>query len=337
MSLEILTQNKHRLLRDKTIYEWPIASIKKMKCRSLVSLCLGVLGKHLEDIIEDLSEISASFPPHTKMAMMAISRRRKLLNDEILISLVDSSWDTLDISGSHVSDFGLIQVAKRCPSLRAVDVSLCCQVSAVGVSELLKHCCLLETLRCGGCPRSDAAVRRCLGIMKPKLNDVAGDSWEELLDDNKDISNGAESLRWLLWPKIDEDSRESLAAECPRILVNPDSSPFSLRGAQVPKEAIADIPLDEAFVRDIDPKTWEAVPTTSSPRLTTSQGHGGEVHIAERFRQAFVERDARLAPKRAKNERQHRRRANKEWVTTSADAKSIVLASKLAKSLQAWT
>lgn len=40
-------------------------------------------------------------------------------------------------------------------------------------------------------------VRGCLCVLKPKLNDVAGDSWEEL--DAGDLIQGAQSLRWLVW------------------------------------------------------------------------------------------------------------------------------------------
>lgn len=34
-------------------------------------------------------------------------------------------------------------------------------------------------------------------MFKPMLNDVEGDSWEEL--DPAEIANGAVSLRWLVW------------------------------------------------------------------------------------------------------------------------------------------
>lgn len=56
------------------------------------------------------------------MAMAAIARRRKLLNDEVIVSLADNSWEILDISGSDVSDFGLAKVAEMCKFLRAVDI-----------------------------------------------------------------------------------------------------------------------------------------------------------------------------------------------------------------------
>lgn len=55
------------------------------------------------------------------MAIAAISRRRKLLNDDVIVSLADSSWEILDLSGSEVTDSGLMKVAETCKFLRAVD------------------------------------------------------------------------------------------------------------------------------------------------------------------------------------------------------------------------
>ncbi|XP_058072443.1 uncharacterized protein LOC131221257 isoform X1 [Magnolia sinica] len=305
--------------------------LEKVKRRSLVSLCLGVLGRHFEDIIADLSEIAASFPPDIKMAMMAIARRRKLLNDDILMILAESSWDILDVSGSDVSDLGLTRVAEMCKNLRAVDISHCGKITALGVSELVGHCHSLEILRCGGCVKSDFTVRACLSIFKPKLNDVEEESWEEL--DSKDIANGAQSLQWFVWPTIDEHSKEILASECPRIIVNPKPSPLGFRGAHVPHEALPELALDDPIVKDIDPKTWAFHGV--APRVVASSvaPDSSELPMAERFRLAFMERDARLAPKRAKNARQHQRRAEREWVMKNTDAKSIALASQASKFL----
>ncbi|MFQ6621421.1 hypothetical protein Gotur_001943 [Gossypium turneri] len=299
--------------------------IEKTKPPSLVSLCLGVIGRHLEEIIEDLSEIAVNFPADIKTPLAAIARRRKLLNDDVIVSLADSSWEILDLSGSDVSNFGLAKVAEMCKSLRAVDISQCKKITANGVSELVRHCHSLETLRCG-----ESTARRCLGILKPKLNDVEGDSWEEL--DTMEIGHGAESLRWLVWPKIDEDSLEMLSAECPRIIVNPKPSLFGFKGTEVPREAFPDVALDDPIVEDIDPKTWSicrSMPKAMSPSLSGAN----ELSIAEKFRLAFVERDTRLAPKRAKNARQHQRRAEREWMMTSTRAKALALASKATKSL----
>ncbi|KAH7546723.1 hypothetical protein FEM48_Zijuj01G0231800 [Ziziphus jujuba var. spinosa] len=314
---------------SSTTYQSSRIARDKRNPPSLVSLCLGVIGKHLEDIVPDLPEISVTFPSDIKMALAAIARRRKLLNDDIIVSLADSSWEILDISGSDVSDFGLAKVAEMCKFLRAVDISRCDKITAAGVHELVQHCRSLETLRCGGCPRSDYTARRCLGIFRPKLNDVDGDSWEEL--DTAEIADGAESLRWLIWPKIDDDSLESFSTECPRIIVNPKASPFGFRGNQVPREALPNIVLDDAVVKDIDPTTWAVCGYVS--RTTPSLSSPTELSMAEKFRLAFIERDTRLAPKRAKNARQHQRRAEREWMMTSTSAKALALASRASKSL----
>ncbi|GLT83550.1 hypothetical protein SLE2022_018330 [Rubroshorea leprosula] len=302
----------------------------KLKPPSLVSLCLGVVGRHLEDIIDELGDIADSFPADIKMAIAAIARRRKLLSDDVLISLADSSWEILDLSCSEVSDSGLSRVADRCKSLRAVDISRCNKITETGVFELVRHCHLLETFRCGGCPASESTARRCLGVFKPKLNYVEGDSWEEL--DTMEIGHGAQSLRWLVWPKVDKNSLEMLSSECPRVTVNPKPSLFGFKGTEVPREALPDIALDDPLVKDIDPKNWIVCgPTlrTMSPSLSNPT----ELSIAEKFRLAFVERDTRLAPKRAKNARQHQRRAEREWMMSSPRAKALALASQASKSL----
>lgn len=57
-----------------------------------------------------------------QLAILSIARRRRLLNDEVLISLAESSWEILDISGSDVTDIGLATAANVCSNLRAVDI-----------------------------------------------------------------------------------------------------------------------------------------------------------------------------------------------------------------------
>lgn len=43
---------------------------ERKKPPSLVSLCVGVIGKNLEDIIPDLDEISANFPSDVKVGLV---------------------------------------------------------------------------------------------------------------------------------------------------------------------------------------------------------------------------------------------------------------------------
>ena len=228
-----------------------------------------------------------------------------------------------------------------------------------------------QSYYCRGCPKSDYTARRCLGILRPKLDDMEGESWEEL--DAMEIAHGAPSLCWLVWvwmfhfysdtfpgssscsccesstwspfvscfpfltcssflqPKIDKDSLEILSTECPRIVVNPKPSPLGYRGVEVPREALANVVLDDSIVKEVDPKTWAI--SGFAARATSSVLSSTELPVAEKFRLAFVERDTRLAPKRAKNARQHQRRAEREWVMTSARAKANALASQANKSL----
>ncbi|KAL6999287.1 hypothetical protein U1Q18_000449 [Sarracenia purpurea var. burkii] len=203
----------------------------------------------------------------------------------------------------------------------------CAALSFIGD---IKMRAMNQSSYCRGCPRSDNTARRCLGILRPKLDDVEGESWEEL--DTMELSHGAPSLRWLVWPKIDKDSLDTLSTECPRIVVNPKPSPFGYRGVEVPREALANAALDDPIVREVDPKTW-AVSGFAARATSASVLSPMELPMAEKFRLAFVERDTRLAPKRAKNARQHQRRAEREWVMTSTSAKAIALASQATKSL----
>ncbi|KAL9248509.1 F-box/LRR-repeat protein 2-like protein [Drosera capensis] len=312
-------------------FQFPVLPFKRTKPPSLVGLCLAIIGKHLEEIIPDLREIATSFPPDIKMAIAAVARRRKLLDDEVIISLADASWEILDISCSEVTDYGLEKVSEICRSLLAVDISRCRNVTPFGVSQLVQHCQALETLRCGGCPRSDDNARKCLGLLKLKLNDLEGDSWEEL--DTTEITHGARSLRWLVWPNIDPDSLESFSAECPQVKVNPKPSPLSLKGFTVPREALQGIVLDEPVVKELNPSAWSVCGPVPNKIMSMPILSPTELSIAEKFRLAFMERDTRLAPKRAKNARQHQRRAKREWMMTNTDAKAIAHASNLSRSL----
>ncbi|AEE85280.1 hypothetical protein ISN45_At04g028430 [Arabidopsis thaliana x Arabidopsis arenosa] len=327
-----LNTNRGRGPENKILVSAYVSSSRmsplKSKPPSLVSSCLGVIGKHLEDMIRCLAEISVIFPADIKMSIAAIARRKKLLDDDVIICLADSSWEILDVSGSDVTNFGLAKVAEICKSLRAVDISRCNKISSMGVLELVQHCRSLETLRCGGCPSSESTARRSLSIFKPNLSNVEGETWEEI--DTSEIGHGGQSLRWLVWPRIDKDSLEMLSSECPRIVVNPKPSLVAYRADEVPREALPDVALDEPFVKDIDPKTWVVTGVVQKP---TSFPLSNELSIAEKFRLAFAERDARMAPKRAKNARQRQRRAERDWMMSSDEAKAMVFASKATRSL----
>ncbi|KAK8968865.1 hypothetical protein KSP40_PGU016756 [Platanthera guangdongensis] len=134
-------------------------------------------------------------------------------------------------------------------------------------------------------------------------------------------------------PKIDSDSSISMATECARICVNPQGS-TGFRGLRIPVEAVHSVSLDHEVIQDIDPKTWAVSGAAHARKFPNAsvvvEDVGPKLSMAEKFRLAFMDRDARLAPKRAKNERQNRRRAEKELLMTSTSAKSLALASQAA-------
>lgn len=133
-------------------------------------------------------------------------------------------------------------------------------------------------------------------------------------------------------PGIDPISRERLANECPRIVINPIFS-WKTYGV-VPRAAQQRVLLDEFLLNDIDPETWAVVVTRlpKAPPSTTMDRN--ELSVAEKFRLAFVARDERLAPKRAKNARQNQRRAERAWLSSDTEAKAHAWAGMARKSLK---
>lgn len=91
--------------------------------------------------------------------------------------------------------------------------------------------------------------------------------------------------------------------------------------------------LDDPIIKDIDPKTWAVSGYITSKAAVLPVPTHNELSMAEKFRLAFLERDTRLAPKRAKNARQHQRRAERERLMIDTTAKAFALASKATKSV----
>ncbi|KAL2651880.1 hypothetical protein R1flu_020008 [Riccia fluitans] len=265
------------------------------KCRSLVNLCIGNLGRHLEDIIEEIHLVAPTFPASVKASLLAIARRRDLLCDGLLVALADETWEVLDVSGSDITDASIEALARVCTRLRAVDISRCNRLTPRAVRDLVQHSPSLHTLRWGGTTLSNNTATLALGYILPKLNrnEEAEESWEEL--DIERVGKGGQSLRWLVWPSVDEKSRERLETECPRVVVNPKL--FS-KGLSVPWEARPGTVLDAPFVEDIDPETWAVkISRTVEFQIVSSKDlpsrETAVLSVAERFKLAFISRDER--------------------------------------------
>lgn len=296
---------------------------------------MGVLGRHLEDILDELGPIAEILPASLKMTLLAIARRRGLLGDDVLLALIDESWETLDISGSEVTDFGLQKALEKVHFLKAVDFSCCSHLTSFAIQALVQNCPMLHTLRCGGTTLSNAAARKSVPHIVPGLNvdTEAEESWENL--ELKQLGRGAQALRWLVWPAIDEGSRQQLTLECPKVVINPTSSPARYKYLEVPPEAFLDVTLDNFAIIGVDPETWSTKASTQRVSgLASLDTKFGSLSIAERFKLAFRERDERLAPKRAKNSRQNQRRAEKALLKSDMDAKSVFWAGVAQKSMK---
>lgn len=72
-----------------------------------------------------------------QLIILAIARRRRLLNDEVLIALAEPSWKLLDVSGSDITDHGLTTIAKICTNLHAVDIRFDTYTSLLAILVLL--------------------------------------------------------------------------------------------------------------------------------------------------------------------------------------------------------
>lgn len=337
---QVSSSGRSQLSRPRTTqpHGEKIARTHQRHRRSLLNLCLGLLGRHLEHILDELPSIGEVLPASLKMTLLAVARRRGLLGDDVLLALIDESWETLDVSGSDVTDLGMKRASAKCHLLKAVDVSRCSNLTAFAVQSLVQNCPILHTLRCGGTSLSNATAKKSLFYIVPGLNadNEAEDSWENL--ELEQLGRGAQALRWLVWPAIDEGWHQWLSSVCPKVVTNPALSPAGYRSHKVPQEALPDAVLDDSAVIGLDPETWAIKAQTQRVlNLSSLDTKFGSLSIAERFRLAFAERDERLASKRAKNVRQNQRRAEKAWLESDADAKAILWAGVTKKSFRRST
>ncbi|DBA86040.1 TPA: hypothetical protein ACH3X1_005568 [Trebouxia sp. C0004] len=196
-----------------------------------------------------------------------------LLTDAALAVLVDSSWTSLDISESCVTDTGLQTALQTTPHLLSLDLTGCI-VSQQTVRSLGSWCTQLQVLRIGCTNILDDHVWAVSmkHIMPTVVQTVdTTDSWEALLSPSEQSGSIRAStsqativeqtaskvvsysrlsqLTKLIWPRILVKTAEMLARKFPRILVNPQAG--SCSSSADPATA-----LDEAAMRNVAP-FWE--------------------------------------------------------------------------------
>ncbi|CAI5975993.1 unnamed protein product [Closterium sp. NIES-64] len=248
-------------------------------------------------------------PPHglTRLALTAIARRRGLLSDWLLEALVDDTWQIVDLCGSNVSDQGLCHVAQTCTKLVALDIRECNALSLQALTLLLKACPALQVLRMGGSPACNKVARAAVKWMLPQQP-----------------------------PEADPNTASLLASKCPRILLNP--APPSPPPPHSLPPPYCHIPTT---LPSSDPSIPPNLPTSiPAPPLRTPLAHppaslpGSPPRRPAPGRLAFVARDERLAPKRAKNQRQRERREGRDRAAADVALRARLLASAATRLLR---
>jgi len=263
-----------------------------------------------------------TLPSATKQALLASLRRRLQQADSAAccrcaLALVDAQAPVLDLSGLPLSDACLEGLAPRVSRVRSMDFRRCTGVTT-GLRSLLAHATSLELLRWGGCAQSDAAALAAWTSLLPRrLEGEEEASWE---DSQGHLACSSPQLRFLVWPEAPPRVRALLKRRCPRIQLLPVLQNLCSEGGEnavacvaLPRGADLALSLDESVLEALAPLLQVAAGPLGTHNTNTFFASAAEpvVHIAELFRLAYVAREERLLPKRAKNARQRQNRVSR--------------------------
>ncbi|KAL4458798.1 hypothetical protein ABPG75_013663 [Micractinium tetrahymenae] len=283
---------------------------------SLLATCLGVLGEHLPDLLEDeecLQEVLPALPSEAKACLLAVARLRRLLCDAALAALADEGHTVLDLHGcgEALSEGGLCAALRRMPHLRCADLGSC-HVSGATLRTLGECCPALEVLRLGS-PATDGsasaarALTDILPVPQQRQEAPAADSWDALLavEDPGQLSAAVGGpgrlmqLQCLCWPNIPFRAEQHCRRACPRVALNPTAEEVAAR--RLPPACDPRLRLDAALLAGVArSERWQqGAPQEQRPAV---------VHIAEKFRQAYISRERRLRERVERQWRQERRR-----------------------------
>lgn len=243
------------------------------------------------------------------------SSSKGLIDDHAINLLLDSSWTTLDVADSSLTDRALQAALKTTPHLLSLDLKGS-RVSQMTVRSLGTWCPQLQVLRIG-CKNGmdDHAWAVSIKHIMPTVvqTNHATESWEALAmsteqsnSANASAPNSSEQtassvsysrltqLKYLVWPHIPIKTAELLARKFPKVIVNP-------KPRLCPRPADPTIALDEAYMRLVAP-FWE------QEQLQEPTEPEYIVPLSERFRMAYVSRAERIAAKAERNYQQRKRR-----------------------------
>lgn len=109
-------------------------------------------------------------------------------------------------------------------------------------------------------------------------------------------------LQALIWPDVPSAAVELVQQRCPRVLINPELKPHKLTGELPPRAWDAAVPLDEPCMQMVTAAALEEAGADAVAAMAGAAGHGKQqqepvVHIADRFKQAYIDRAKRLKEK----------------------------------------
>ncbi|KAK9837476.1 hypothetical protein WJX81_005159 [Elliptochloris bilobata] len=301
---------------------------------TLYRICLGLLAEHVEEVLELGELVQPYLPADARLTLLAVARRKEILDDAALATLVDGDWTALDVATSAVTHDGLLSALRQLPRLRALDLSWCENLGPATLREAARLCPSLETLRVGGSSNAvaaaEAALQYIVPLVRPSSGSAAGESWEELPDPDSTLcaEGRLAHLRHLVyhWPLHGAVSLAMLRALCPRLACNPQPG-------RAPEVADPAIDLDEpaldalAHLGVAGHKAWlvgyapRGAGNASGTVEAPSTGSGAAVaarkdfvrgpalpSLAERFKAAYASRAAKLSAEHARNLRRAERR-----------------------------
>ncbi|WIA11231.1 hypothetical protein OEZ85_011358 [Tetradesmus obliquus] len=146
---------------------------------SLQQLCMGVLGRHVTELVQQLQGQLSWLPADVKAALLAVARRRGELTGAVLAALADAEWGCLDLAGCRrLNAAEVLAAAGSMPHIRVLDVTGFDQLSAGGWRQLARAWPRLAILRLGGSAAASREALRALphilpGILPPGVAGAA--------------------------------------------------------------------------------------------------------------------------------------------------------------------
>lgn len=149
----------------------------------------------------------------------------------------------------------------------------------------------------GGSGEQDSAGQPALQAVSVAANSSSSSS------SGFSTSSRLKHLQALIWPDVPSAAVELVQLRCPRVLINPQLKPDKLTGAPPPREWDASIALDELFMQSVTAAALDAASDDAVASMAAAAGRSQQddkepvVHIADKFRQAYVDRARRLKEK----------------------------------------